>query len=239
MRTISPHAAARTDSSPLVEAAALTIWDMGYHAQRSGVVHYGPDRRSALLLFFHSDVLLWLQGREVRGRAHSVLLLEPHETLHCGQPRGCWESSWIACVGTLLETLTRALSIPANTPIYYAETQGLDDLLRLLAEEIHAPSPDVASALALFQNCLLKLRRRLLARGDAPRVPPLLREIHNYLANRYTERLNLAEVAAHFHLSPTHFCREFQTPVRHAGFAISLGCVWRRPCACCRRHRCR
>lgn len=191
----------------------LTLWGIGHREPHAGIVTRA-ERQGYLLLFFGSDILLWSRGEERRGTAHTFLLLSPHEALRCGLPQGFWEYSWIECRGTLLEELVDAGTIPLDTLVPFAETQGLDDLLRLLATEVRSGTPDGVTVRQLFHNCLVKIRRRTLVRGEAPQIPPVLLEIQHYLSTHYPEALALSVLARQFHLSPGYCCREFK---RHFG----------------------
>ena len=155
----------------------LTLWGMAHREQHASIITRA-ERQGYLLLFFGSDVLLWSHGEERRGTAHTFLLLPPHEALRCGLPQGFWEYSWVECRGTLLEELLEAQAIPLDTLVPFAETQGLDDLLRLLATEVRSATLDGVTVRQLFHNCLVKIRRRALVRGEALQIPPVLREIN-------------------------------------------------------------
>ena len=191
----------------------LTLWGIGHREQHAGIVTR-VERRGYLLLFFGRDILLWSRGEACRGTAHTFLLLPPHEVLRCGLPQGFWEYSWVECRGTLLEELVNAEMIPLGTLVPFAETQGLDDLLRLLASEVRSGTPDGVTVRQLFHNCLVKIRRRVLVRGEAPQIPPVLLEIQHHLNTHYHKELKLSVLARQFQLSPGYCCREFK---RHFG----------------------
>lgn len=161
-----------------------------------------------LLMLFHQEVLLGIDGQLTRSGGPTLILWQPRTGNHYGDPAAAWCHSWLHIAGSAAEQQIRLAGLPLDRPISGIDPVEFERHLHDIAGEMAARRPDPEILECTLRILLRQLRRRIV--GDDLAVPAGLLAVRRHLSEHFAEQISLTQLARIAGLSRNHCCTAFK-----------------------------
>lgn len=206
-----------------IESEQLQVVGIGYQEpMRPGLCDRPRGTDDWLLMVFHQDVSIGVEGRLVPCAGPVMAVWQPLAPHHYGRGDCAWTHSWMHLAGPAVGRLVRLAGVPIDRPLPGVDPAEVERCVLGLAQEIASPAPDPAVAECLLRILLHRVARTV--RGSAGAIPPGLLDARRRIEERFAEPLALTDLARRAGLSRNHFCTAFRAAFGQSpyDFALSL-----------------
>ncbi|HTL53591.1 MAG TPA: AraC family transcriptional regulator [Planctomycetota bacterium] len=194
------------------DSPALAVHGVGVREDMDRLTVDRPHgTQECLVMCFHHEVPVWLDGRLQTAPAGHSVLWTPHQKHFFGRTDRLWSHTWMYADGALAEELigrapeflTNRLLPPSTEPIVLRYIELIyDELLR------NAP-PDPFVCERLFELLIREMTRAVRPSATSQPVPAVFQAVRQFIEANLHRRLYLAELAGVAHLSISRFSGEF------------------------------
>jgi AraC family transcriptional regulator, arabinose operon regulatory protein len=177
-----------------------------------------------LLMHFHDEVAVFLDGAARPVAAHSLVIWPPR-TRHWFGASTRWTHTWMFCAGARLAACIRASGLPLMRPLAQS---GVDPARRYFSQIHHEVTRPLGSDGTIIEGLLALYLREAFrdgaASGAPSAIPARMLAARQLIDGDPTQPLTLRRLAAAAGLSRSQFCAEFRrcfgtTPI---GYVLDL-----------------
>lgn len=172
------------------------------------VVHRPHGTGDWLLMFFHTQATIEVEGRRATYPAGTMMIWDETEPHLFGNLEKRWKVSWIHCQGSIVPGALSEAGLQAGVYPDLDCAPLLVTYLPLIHRERLRADMDALILEHLFR-CLLLEVGRLHAPRSRP-LPPRIHALKQYLETRYREPLTLDDLCHVAHMSKPHLLSEFR-----------------------------
>jgi AraC-like DNA-binding protein len=169
-------------------------------------------------MVFYDAVTIELDGETTEHPPGSMMIWDPKQEHHYGNPDKSWLHSWTHCHGRSIAKHLRDSRLPVNRPFVLPDPWLVDRYLRDIHRELNdqqRPDPIIVSN--LFQNWIREMARALEDRARNREIPKEFLQLKSHIEESYDHELDLTQLAKRIGYSVPHLCSRFK---KHFGATV-------------------
>lgn len=205
-----------------IESEQFQLVGIGFQEpMRAGLVDRPRGTDDWLIMVFHQDTVIGIEGRPVETTGPVLVVWQPLAPHLYGRSDRSWSHSWMHLAGPAIARLVRLAGVPIDRPLAGIDPAEVERCVLGLAQEVASPAPDPVVAESLLRILLHRVARQV--RGAAGAIAPGLQEARRRIEERFAEPLALADLARRAGLSRNHFCTAFRSAFGQSPYDFALG----------------